>query len=328
MGRFSDAFRKAFRSEIGIMGLPSFEEAPVTSMANRSNIVAQIKAARMSPERKARIEADLEKYPAKRELAYTIGDAEGLRAKTGAVLGTIAADIASDGMRNIWWFINAPQALTQVATQQAIASGAGKTASPLIQSRATRMAATLPAVIGISLGVGQFTREPGFKASVPSEEDPTKTADPISEAANRYFLGRAGGLLPYEEFVKERPDVSQAEYNAYKNYLFQNKNFIKATDEGVLGPEVTFMGKSIPLITAAMPAVAGVAGAGFGARRAAARNRQLLSQRGMSPEDRAKVDNESLKSILKYGAGATAGAAMAGQVLESLRRQAGSGEEF
>ena len=87
MGRFSDAFRKAFRSEIGIMGLPSFEEAPVTSMANRSNIVAQIKAARMSPERKARIEADLEKYPAKRELAYTIGDAEGLRAKTGAVLG-------------------------------------------------------------------------------------------------------------------------------------------------------------------------------------------------------------------------------------------------
>ena len=32
--------------------------------------------------------------------------------------------------------------------------------------------------------------------------------------------------------------------------------------------------------------------------------------------------NESLKSILKYGAGATAGAAMAGQVLESLRRQA------
>ena len=127
--------------------------------------------------------------------------------------------------------------------------------------------------------------------------------------------------------VRQNDPTSLRLNNAYKSYLFQSKNH-QATDEGVLGPEVTFMGKSIPLITAAMPAVAGVAGAGFGARRAASRNRQLLSQRGMSPEDRAKVDNESLKSILKYGAGATAGAAMAGQGLESLRRQAGSERNF
>ena len=326
MGRFKDAFEKAYRSEIGLMGQPSFEEAPVTSMANRSNILAQLKALRMPPERQARIDAYLEKFPAKQELAYTIKDAEGVRAKTGAILGTIAADIASDGMRNIWWFINAPQALTQVATQQAIASGGGATRSPLIENRATRMAATLPAVIGISLGVGQFGREPGFKASVPSEEDPTQTADPVMEGLNRYFLGRSGGLLPYEEFVQERPDVSREEYNAYKNYLFTNKNFIKATDEGVLGPEVTFMGKSIPLITAALPAAAGVIGAGYGARRAAAKNRDLLAQRGMSPTDRKNVDKESLQSILKYGGGATAGAALATQVLESIRRQMGSGE--
>ena len=109
MGRFKEAFEKAYRSEIGLMGQPSFEQAPVTSMANRSNILAQLKALRMSPERQARIDAYLEKFPAKQELfAYTIKDAEGLRAKTGAILGTIAADIASDGMRNIWWFINAP----------------------------------------------------------------------------------------------------------------------------------------------------------------------------------------------------------------------------
>ena len=326
MGRFKEAFEKAYRSEIGLMGQPSFEQAPVTSMANRSNILAQLKALRMPPERQARIDAYLEKFPAKQELAYTIKDAEGLRAKTGAILGTIAADIASDGMRNIWWFINAPQALTQVATQQAIASGGGKTRGPLIENRATRMAATLPAVIGISLGVGQFGREPGFKASVPSEEDPTQTADPVMEGLNRYFLGRSGGLLPYEEFVQERPDVSREEYNAYKNYLFTNKNFIKATDEGVLGPEVTFMGKSIPLITAALPAAAGVIGAGYGARRAAAKNRDLLAQVGMSPTDRKKVDKESLKSILKYGGGATAGTALATQVLESIRRQMGSGD--
>jgi hypothetical protein len=46
----------------------------------------------------------------------------------------------------------------------------------------------------------------------------------------------------------------------------------------------------------------------------------------MSPTDRKNVDKESLKSILKYGGGATAGTALATQVLESIRRQMGSGD--
>ena len=111
----------------------------------------------------------------------------------------------------------------------------------------------LPAVLAVSLGMGQLGVSPGYKAVVPSEDDPRETADPVMEAASRYFLGRTGRLLPYDEFVKERPDVSPEEYRAYKQYLFGNQGVLKATDEGILGPEVAFMGKSIPVSTAIAP---------------------------------------------------------------------------
>ena len=40
--------------------------------------------------------------------------------KLGSAAGTLTSDIAQDGARNIWWFLNAPQALTQIAVLQAI----------------------------------------------------------------------------------------------------------------------------------------------------------------------------------------------------------------
>ena len=43
----------------------------------------------------------------------------------------------------------------------------------------------------------------------------------------------------------------------YKKYLFSNQGVLKATDEGILGPEVAFMGKSIPDVDGIAPAVAG-----------------------------------------------------------------------
>ena len=107
-------------------------------------------------------------------------------------------------------------------------------------------------MLAVSLGMGQFGRAPGYKAVVPSEDDPRETADPVMEAASRY-LGRTGRLLPYDEFVKERPDVSPEEFRAYKQYLFGNQGVLKATDEGILGPEVAFMGKSIPCVDGHRP---------------------------------------------------------------------------
>ena len=36
----------------------------------------------------------------------------------------------------------------------------------------------------------------------------------------KYFLGRTGNLLPYEEFSKYRPDVDVGEYNRYKAFKY------------------------------------------------------------------------------------------------------------
>lgn len=285
------------------------------------------------------------------------------RAKAAQAAGIIGADMASDGMRNIWWFLNAPQAIAQVAMFQGMRDAAKKNASvsglhkqeSLIRNRNLRMAAAAPAWIATSMGIGNFMRQPGYKATLPDTENPTETTNVAGELANRYFLGRTGSLLPYEEFVKERPDVSRQEYNAYKNYLFTGKSPIKATMDGIQGPEVTFMGKSIPLATGILPMAAAVLGARRGIKRGIEkvqgpsgeggyrRERELLEKyntkmdnsRGSKPtateaevndalreyrDMQSKNENQIAKSVIANTAGYTTGAALSGYVLESMRR--------
>lgn len=284
-----------------------------------------------------------------------LGDAElpvgdSVRASSAQLAGTIAGDIATDGVRNIWWFLNAPQAITQIAMLSAMhkagAEYKGEPNVPLIKNRNLRMAATLPAVLGMSMAIGNAWRQPGYKAAVPSEVDPTQTADPLAEAGSRYILGRTGSLLPYDEFVKERPDVSREEYNRYKEYLFGNALPLKATLDGIQGPEITFMGKSIPILTGVLPAVAAVMGGRYGVRKAAANLAGVEMATGKrigenmlekAADLRQKVrdgdaqyaeydklqrsnENKVLRNALLYSGGAMAGTALAGQTLESLRR--------
>lgn len=205
-----------------------------------------------------------------------------LRAGATQAAGAMASDVATDGARNIWWFLNAPQALGSLAVLHALHQGSKMfegdrpegDKGPLLKNRTLRLAATVPAVIGITMGIGNASRLPGYKAAVPSEADPTQASDPVVEGLSRYFLGRSGGLLPYDEFVKERPDVTRAEYEQYKAYLFGSTSPLKATLEGIHGPEVTFLGKSIPVATGLLPAVAAAVGAGYGMRRGGARLKQ------------------------------------------------------
>lgn len=199
--------------------------------------------------------------------------------------GTIAGDVMSDGARNIWWFVNAPQALANLVADETVQKEGykilGRDNEPIIKNRAHRMAATLPAVLATSFGVGNVMREEGYKAVLPSDADPRQAENGIAEAGARYFLGRTGGLLPYNEFVKERPDVSKEEYNKYKSYLFDKGldlnpldgdvnvgGVVKGTVDGIHGPEVSFMGKSIPALTGIMPVATAIAGARRGMRRA------------------------------------------------------------
>ena len=146
-------------------------------------------------------------------------------------------------------------------------------------------ALAIPAGLTVNAGVGllnPFGGAEGYKAVIPSEEDPSKTDNAIAEVAAKYLLGRTGGLLPWDEFKKVRPDVSKDEYMRYKAFKFDNEGdanpfddgqvvlptgVIKATTEGIHGPEIQFLGKSLPIATAVMPTAAAILGTAYGARR-------------------------------------------------------------
>ena len=94
-------------------------------------------------------------------------------------------------------------------------------------------------------------------------------------------MGRTGNLLPYDEFSKVRPDVSPEEYGRYKAFKFKKgedynpiddgqitvaAGGIKYTNEGIHGPEVQFLGRSLPVTTGLVPFAAAVAGTALGAK--------------------------------------------------------------
>ena len=144
-------------------------------------------------------------------------------------------------------------------------------------------ALSIPTGIAINSGIGLLNPlggQEGYKAVLESEEDPNKTNNIIGEVAAKYILGRTGNLLPWDEFRKVRPDVSKDEYMAYKAFKFDNDmdlnaldgdlvaptGVLKVTDEGIHGPEVQFLGRSLPVTTALIPAAAAIAGTAEGAR--------------------------------------------------------------
>ena len=145
-------------------------------------------------------------------------------------------------------------------------------------------ALAIPSGLAVNAGVGllnPFGGAEGYKAVIPSDEDPSKTDNVVAEIAAKYLLGRTGGLLPWEEFKKVRPDVSKDEYMRYKAFKFDNEGdanpfddgqfvlptgVIKATTEGIHGPEIQFLGKSLPIATAVMPTAAAILGTAYGAR--------------------------------------------------------------
>lgn len=210
-----------------------------------------------------------------------IGDSG--RRKAAQALGVTMADtVGVQGLMNLWWLLNAGEAVTSVATLQGIhnaQAGISGVRAPLLQSRAMRMAATAPAWIAMKFANGSFGRLDGYTAAAPGEGDPRKASSPVAEFLSEMVLGRSGNLLPYRDFVQERPDVTRGEYEAYKAFLHGNKWPIKFTPDGIHGAEVNFLGKSLPVATAIIPAVAMAVGARAGARRAALR----LKESGVDP---------------------------------------------
>lgn len=132
-------------------------------------------------------------------------------------------------------------------------------------------ALSIPTGIAINTGLGLLTPfggAEGYKAAVPDDEDPTKTANVINEIGQKYFLGKTGKLLPYSQFSEARPDVSPEEYKAYSAFKYDNRTdlnpfddgqfvapggVIKTTDDGIHGAELQFLGRSLPVNTGLVP---------------------------------------------------------------------------
>lgn len=143
---------------------------------------------------------------------------------------------------------------------------------------------SIPSGVAINNALGLLTPfggSEGYEAVLPDPEDPSKTNNVVGEVATKYILGRTGNLLPYEEFKKVRPDVSRGEYNAYKAFKWDKKGdfdltdgdftvpsgVLKGTVDGIHGPEIQFLGRSLPVTTALVPFASAVAGTMAGVRK-------------------------------------------------------------
>lgn len=208
--------------------------------------------------------------------------------RLGTAVGAFSSDVIQDSTRRFYWLLNAAQATGDMISEELIAlarpdlyalDGDRRRYGP-----AFVQALSAPAGFAINQGLGLMTPfggYEGYKAALPSEEDPSKTSNVVGEIAAKYILGRTGDLLPYSDFVKVRPDVDKGEYQRYKAFKFDKKGdfditddgqvgvpmgVLKYTNEGIHGPEVQFLGRSLPVTTGIVPFAAAVGGAAAGAR--------------------------------------------------------------
>lgn len=152
------------------------------------------------------------------------------------------------------------------------------------------VATMLPAALGVNAGIGLLGgesdgglggRKLGYEAVIPDEDDPTRTSNPLLAAGTKYFLGREGQILPWDQgFNAERPDVSRQEYNRYKDYERSRAIDLNPFDDGIVnlggvlkanlnddavhGKEIQFLGKNLDLNTTIIPTVTAIAGGAVG----------------------------------------------------------------
>ena len=209
----------------------------------------------------------------------------------------------------------------------------------------------MPAALAINAGMGLMHYAggmEGYTAALPSEADPTKTSNMLGEIAMKYIVGRTGNLLPYDEFRKVRPDVSQGEYNAYKAFKYDKSldfnpfddgsvnlapgGILKATADGIHGAEVQFLGRSMPVNETLVPVASAVLGAGmgvYGGADARENNKKFMgivepvrADEGLTGEaERRQLRNRTMRRSALGGFGGYAAGAIAGNLLEEERRR-------
>ena len=190
----------------------------------------------------------------------------------GAYAARLVADVTNDGTRSQWWRFNHPEALKNKLVESAIGKEAAQEMGPIKKGLLmTSVLGPSAAVTGAYdlTNVGQQFRPAGFAQAYAEEgsEDRRETSQPVPELFERFFLGRTGRPLAYEEAKKDIPDLTPQRYGDFLRNYYQDKGVLgvlKATPENLQGvPEVRLLGfpVTIPSVTAAAGGAAAVGAA-------------------------------------------------------------------
>jgi Ni,Fe-hydrogenase III small subunit len=189
---------------------------------------------------------------------------------TAAFATRLMTDLTNDGTRGIYWRYNHPLAILEAGAKAALGEKAYEALGPTKTGLITAsIAVPVTAVAGAYniLNPGEMFRPKGFAQAYAAEgsEDRRETTQPVPELFERFFLGRTGRPLAYEEAQKDIPSLTPERYGNYLRNYYQDKGFlglIKATPENLEGvPEARMLGYpiTIPSVTAAVGGIAGAA---------------------------------------------------------------------
>lgn len=195
----------------------------------------------------------------------------------GAYSARLATDLTNDGTRTLFWRYNHPNAIADISAARAIGKETRERLGPLqVGLATTAVLAPAHAMSGAynPLNIGEVGRPAGFTQTYAEEgsEDRRKTEQPVLEAFERFFLGRTGRPLAYEEAKKDIPDLTPERYGNFLRSYYQDRGLmgiVKATPENLQGvPEMRMLGYPVTI-----PSALGVAGgvAGLAASRLSSR---------------------------------------------------------
>lgn len=161
------------------------------------------------------------------------------------------------------------------------------------------------------VGVPLVGRREGYAAASPDELDPRKSNNAAFEYGTRYLLSRDGRMLPKEDFLLERPDVSSQQYSDYNAYSFgkdldfnpfddgkANMGIIKLNADGIHGAEAQILGQTLSLNEAGIPILGAMGGMAAGALLPNIRQVRLKNQK--STWEPGKGRRGMIKNILGY----------------------------
>ena len=192
---------------------------------------------------------------------------------------------------------------------------------------------------GKSGSITEGLRPKGYKAVAPvsKEEDPTgkKSRSLVEEAGLRYFAGQQSQMLPFKEFIKERPDVMPSTIKEYRRYMNrkpeagkrididpEKQTFtafggaLKGTARGLNDPEIRF--KGVPFTASAtLGTAAGIATVAAGVKKLNPMTKGINAM-----EKKLNIEKLELQEEIRRGGAGTE------RVQESLKRKVDSTQDL